>query len=170
MPEYELLTILEAARWAPSCFNSQPWRFIYARRDTEQWPRLFGLLNEYNQSWAKNASALVIIASKKTLLPRGADKEVPSHSHSLDAGAAWGNLALQAARSGWVAHAMTGFDIPRAAVELGLPEGFRVEVAIAIGRRGDKSVLPEALQAREAPTDRVPLLRLVHHGQFDATK
>src|SRR5262245_23185467 len=53
MPEYELLTILEAARWAPSCYNSQPWRFIYARRDTEHWPKLLGLLNEFNQSWAK---------------------------------------------------------------------------------------------------------------------
>jgi nitroreductase len=170
MPEYELLTILEAARWAPSCYNSQPWRFIYARRDTEHWPRLFGLLNAYNQSWAKAASALVILVSKMTLLPRGADKEVPSPTHSLDAGAAWGSLALQAARSGWAAHGMAGFDRERAATELGVPDGYRVEAAIAIGRQADKSVLPEALRAREVPSDRLPLRQLVGEGSFGAIK
>ncbi|MBO0764631.1 MAG: nitroreductase family protein [Hyphomicrobiaceae bacterium] len=168
--EYDLLTILEAARWAPSSYNSQPWRFVYARRDTEHWPRLLGLLTEYNQSWAKNASALLILVSKMTLLPRGADKEVPSWSHSLDAGAAWGYLALQAAASGWAAHGMAGFDRERAVAELGVPEGYRVECAIAIGRRGDKSILPETLQAREAPSDRLALRQLVSEGSFGVTK
>jgi nitroreductase len=158
MPEYELLTLLEAARWAPSAFNSQPWRFIYARRDTEHWPRLLGLLTESNQLWAKNASALIILVSKTTMLRRGADKEVPSWSHSFDAGAAWCNLALQAARSGWAAHGMVGFDKERAAAELGVPDGYRVEAAIAIGKRGDKSLLPESLQAREVQSQRVPLM------------
>jgi nitroreductase len=170
MPEYDLLTILEAARWAPSAFNSQPWRFIYARRDTEHWPRLLGLLTESNQLWAKNASALIILVSKTTVLPRGADKEVPSWSHSLDAGAAWCSLALQAARSGWAAHGMVGFDKQRAASELGVPEGYRVEAAIAIGKRGDKSLLPEALQAREVQSDRTPLRELVREGHFGVTK
>ena len=109
------------ARWAPSSFNSQPWRFLYARRDTTPWPQFLGLLNEYNQSWAKSAAALVILVSKTTLLPRGADKEVPSYTHSLDAGAAWANLALQAARSSWAAHGMAGFDVARTATELGVP-------------------------------------------------
>lgn len=164
--EAQLLTLFEAARWAPSSFNAQPWRFIYARRDTEHWPRFLGLLSEYNQSWAKNAAALVILVSKTTMLPRGADKEVPSPTHSLDAGAAWENLALQATRSGWAAHGMAGFDMPRAAVELGVPSGYRVEAAIAIGKRGDKSVLPEALQAREQPSDRLPLAQIVSEGRF----
>src|SRR5262245_66159012 len=101
MSEYDLMTILEAARWAPSAFNSQPWRFIYARRDTEHWAKLLGLLTESNQLWAKSASAIIILVSKTTVQPRGAEKEVPSWSHSLDAGAAWGYLALQAHRSGW---------------------------------------------------------------------
>src|SRR5215470_19716615 len=104
--ERELFTLFEAARWAPSCFNSQPWRFLYARRGTEHWPRFLGLLSAYNQSWAKNAAALLILVSKTTMLPRGADKEVPSPTHSLDAGAAWANVALQAVRSGWAAHGM----------------------------------------------------------------
>jgi nitroreductase len=166
--ERELLTLLEAARWAPSSYNSQPWRFLYARRDTEPWPRFLGLLNEYNQSWAKNAAALLILVSKTTLLPRGADKEVPSYTHSLDAGAAWANLALQATRSGWAAHGMAGFDVSRTAAELGVPADYRVEAAIAIGRPGDKSTLPEPLRAREQPSDRLPLSQLVSEGKFDA--
>lgn len=167
--ERELLTLLEAARWAPSSFNSQPWRFIYARRGTEPWPRFLGLLSAYNQSWAGNAAALVILVSKTTMLPRGADKEVPSPTHSLDAGAAWANLALQATRSGWAAHGMAGFDVPRTAVELAVPTDYRVEAAIAIGRPGDKSLLPEPLRAREHPSDRLPLSQLVSEGRFPIT-
>jgi nitroreductase len=168
--ERELLTLLEAARWAPSSYNSQPWRFLYARRDTEPWPRFLGLLNEFNQSWARNAAALIILASKTMILPRGADKEVPSYTHSLDAGAAWANLALQATRSGWAAHGMAGFDVSRTAAELGVPPDYRVEVAIAIGRPGDKSLLPESLRAREEPSGRLPLAQLVCEGRFDATR
>jgi nitroreductase len=166
--EAQLMTLFEAARWAPSSFNVQPWRFVWARRGTGHWPRFLGLLSAYNQSWAKNAAALVILVSKTTMLPRGADKEVPSPTHSLDAGAAWENLALQAARSGWAAHGMAGFDVPRTAVELGVPSDYRVEAAIAIGRRGDKSILPEALQGREGPSDRLPLAQIVSEGHFKA--
>src|SRR4029079_11464551 len=130
--ERELLTLLEAARWAPSSFNSQPWRFLYARRDTGPWPQFLGLLSAYNQSWAGNAAALVILVSKTTMLPRGADKEVPSPTHSLDAGAAWANLALQATRSGLAAHGMAGFDVPRTAAQRRVAAHHRVEGAIDI--------------------------------------
>jgi nitroreductase len=164
--ERDLLTLLEAARWAPSSFNSQPWRFLYARRHTQHWPQFLGLLSEYNQSWARTAAALVILVSKTTLLPRGTDKEVASYTHSLDAGAAWANLALQATRSGWAAHGMAGFDVARTAVELGVPADYRVEAAIAIGQPGDKSMLPEPLRAREQPSDRLPLSQLAWEGRF----
>ena len=166
--EGELFILLEAARWAPSSFNSQPWRFLFARRGTPSWPTFLGLLSEYNQSWAKSSAALLVLVSKTTLLPRGADKEVASYTHSLDAGAAWANLALQAARAGWAAHGMAGFDVPRAATELGVPPTYRVEAMIAIGRPGDKSLLPEALRAREQPSDRLPLSQLVCEGRFPA--
>jgi nitroreductase len=99
-------------------------------------------------------------------LPRGAAQEVPSYTHSLDAGAAWANLALQATRSGWAAHGMAGFDVPRTAVELGVPADYRVEAAIAIGRPGDKLILPEPLRAREQPSDRLPLSQLAWEGGF----
>jgi nitroreductase len=164
--EADLMTMFEAARWAPSSYNSQPWRFVYARRDTPAWAGVLSLLNEFNQSWAKHSAALVILASSSTMLPPGKTTPVPSHSHSLDAGAAWGSFALQATRMGWSTHGMVGFDLDRAFSELGFSEGYRVEVAIAVGRKGDKGQLPEMLAAREAPSDRKPLAELVFEGKF----
>jgi nitroreductase len=166
IPERDLMTILDAARWAPSSYNSQPWRFIYARKGTAHWDKLFGLLNPFNQSWAKNASALIIIVSSSTMLPPGAEKRIPSHSHSFDAGAAWGFLALQATLSGWAAHGMVGFDLNRAFTELNVPEGYRVEAAVAIGRMGDKSLLPEQMAARETPSSRLALSDVALEGGF----
>ncbi len=164
--EADLATLFEAARWAPSSYNSQPWRLLYARRDTPHWQKFFGLLNEFNQSWATRAAALVIIVSSEKMLPPGASAAIPSHSHSFDAGAAWANLALQATRSGWHAHAMIGFDIEGAAAALNVPEGYRVEAAIAIGRRGPPSLLPERTAAREFPSDRLPLGQIALEGGF----
>lgn len=167
--ETDLATIFEAARWAPSSYNSQPWRFLYARRDTPAWSIFLSLLSEFNQSWAKRTAALIILVSRETMLPPGGDKEIPSHSHSLDAGAAWGSLALQARLSGWDAHGMVGFDRAAAIKALNIPEGYRVELAIAIGRRGEPSLLPEALAAREKPSIRRPLREIVFEGGFPAS-
>ena len=164
--ENELFTLFEAARWAPSSYNSQPWRFIYGRRGTPAFDTLLGLLNEFNQSWVKSASALLVVVSNSLMKPPGQDKEIPSHSHSFDAGAAWMSLALQAAKSGWFTHGMVGFDMERAFAELDVPKGYRVEAAIAIGRLGDKTNLPEFLQAREMPSDRQPLSAMAMEGRF----
>lgn len=166
IPESELFSLIEAARWAASAYNSQPWRFIYARRDTEHWQRLLGVLVEFNRSWVQHAAALIFVVSKSTLLPPGKDVEVPSHSHSFDAGSASGSLALQAVRSGWATHSMVGLDFDSAFAELGLSAGYRVEAAIAVGRQGDKSILPEGLQAREAPSARLPLSEIAFEGRF----
>lgn len=164
--EQDLMTLFEAAHWAPSSFNSQPWRFIYARRETPQWSRLFNLLVPMNQSWAVRASALVALVSATTAQPPGAPGPIPSYSHSLDAGAAWAYLALQAMQLGWYAHAMAGWDVEHAAEVLNVPDNFRVETVIAIGRIGDKSVLPPPLQDREKPNDRRPVDQLVMEGLF----
>ena len=166
IPEAELMTLFEAARWAPSSYNSQPWRFIYALRDTPSWDGFLGLTNEYNRSWAHAAGALMVMLSKSTMLPPGKDREIPSHSHSFDAGSGWAYLALQAAMSGWAAHAMVGFDMDRAFAELQVPQGYRIEAMIAIGRRGDKSVLPEAMQSREEPNGRMPVEQFIMEGRF----
>jgi nitroreductase len=160
-----LLTIFEAARWAPSCFNAQPWRFLYARRGGEHWEHFLGLLIPYNQLWAKNASVLAIAVSS-TVIERPNVEPMASHSHSYDTGAAWMSLALQAMRLGWAAHGMIGFDIERAHVELNVPADHRVEAAVAIGRPTDASVLPENLAAREHPSSRNPLSAMLFEGGF----
>jgi nitroreductase len=164
--EEALMTIFEAARWAPSSYNAQPWRFVYARRGTPAFDRFLSLLVPSNQAWARNAAVLIIAVSKSTMQPPGQERPVPSHSHSFDTGAAWANLALQATLLGWHAHGMIGFDLERAFAELGLKEGYRVEAAIAIGRKGDKSILPEPYQAREAPNGRNPVTSFVSEGRF----
>lgn len=164
-----LLTFLEAARWAPSSYNFQPWRFIYARRGTEHWDRLFAILNEFNRSWAGSASALIIVLSKTGAVPPGKDAEVANVTHSFDAGTAWGYLALQASLSGWQAHGMAGIDREKARVDLGVPAGYAVEAGIAIGRPGDKSILPPALQAREVPSQRQRLEDIAAEGLFRAS-
>ena len=166
--ENDLLTMIEAGRWAASSYNSQPWRFIYARKGTPAWDKLFGLLNEFNASWAKSASALMVLVSNSLMQPPGADKPVPSHSHSLDTGAAAANFALQATRMGWQVHGMVGFDMDRAFTELNVPVGHRVEAAYAIGKVGDKSTLPEMLQQRETPSPRRPLAEIAMEGGFPA--
>jgi len=166
--ETDLLTMIEAGRWAASSYNSQPWRFLYARRGTPSWDKFLGLLIPFNQSWAKNASALVVLVSAETMRPPGSDKDVPSHSHSMDSGAAAGSFALQATMMGWQVHGMVGFDIPRAAIELNVPANHRVEAAYAIGRPGDKATLPEGLQAREQPSPRRPLAEIAIEGGFKA--
>ncbi len=166
MDHETLMTIFEAARWAPSSYNSQPWRYIYAHRDTPAWDGLFGLLVEGNQGWARDASVLIVAVSKKTMSPRG--EEVPSYSHSFDAGSGWQNLALQATVMGWFAHGMVGFDMARAASELGIPDGYRVESAIALGKLGDKAKLPEHFQKMEQPNARNPVSSFAFEGRFPA--
>ncbi len=166
LPEAELLAMIEAARWAASSYNSQPWRFLYALRGTAHWDAFLGLLAESNRSWAHQAGALLVLVSNSLMRVPGAEREVPSHSHSLDAGAASANFALQAARMGWQAHGMVGFDRERAFAELRVPQGYRVEAAYAVGRVGDPAQLPEALRAREAPNGRRPLAEIALAGGF----
>ncbi len=163
----DLLTMIEAARWAPSSFNAQPWRFVYARRDTPAWGKLLDLLVPFNQSWAKDASALVFFVSKITSRAPGSEEDAPSYTHSFDTGAASANFALQANKLGWFVHGMSGFDVDRAYRELGIPEGYRVEAAYAVGRRAGKEKLPDFLQKREMPSGRMPLVQLAFEGRFD---
>ncbi len=161
-----LLSFFEAARWAPSSYNSQPWRFIYAKNGTEHWGRFLELLFEFNRGWAQNASALVILLSKTTFVPPGKTEASPATSHAFDTGAAWASLALQASLSGWHTHAMGGYDKDKARVALGVPDGYELQAAVAIGRLGDKSLLPASLQEREQPSPRRPLGELVAEGVF----
>jgi len=164
--EAELHTMFEAARWAPSAFNAQPWRFLYARRDTPLWEPFVQLLMPYNQGWARHAAALVYLLSAPTFVPDGkAEPQAVSHG-SFSAGTAWGYLALQAHAMGWIAHGMAGIEVERIREELKVPEGFGVEIAIAIGRLGPVTNLSEKLQAREFPSLRRPVGEFAFEGAF----
>lgn len=158
----DLMTLFDAARWAPSSYNEQPWRFIYAKRDTPEWDALFGLLGEWNQGWCKQASALVVILSSKFFKLNGK----PNVNHSFDTGSAWMSMAIQGASMGLVVHGMAGFDFDRAASELGVPDSFAVEAMCAVGVLADPSSLPEDLASQEVPSDRNPLVTSVMHGRF----
>jgi nitroreductase len=166
MPEGTLLSILEAARWAPSAYNAQPWRFIYARCDTASWQPIFDTLVEFNQGWAQRAAALVVIVSAKQSVFPGKTDAAPNQWHSFDAGAAWASMAFQATLSGWAAHGMAGFDAVQLRHAAAIPESYALETVVAIGKLGDKGVLPEGLQARETPNGRLSLTQLAAEGRF----
>ncbi len=162
IPEHDLMTMFEAARWAPSSYNNQPWRILYACRESEYWPLFFDLLAATNKAWAKNAAVLLLIVSKTTFDHNGK----PSITHSFDTGAAWENLALQGFSMGYVVHGMQGFDYERARSVLNIPDAFRVEAMVAIGKPGNAGSLPEELQAREYPNERRSLDLTVCEGPF----
>ena len=160
--ESDLMVLFEAARWAPSSYNNQPWRILYARRGTPHWQTFFDLMVPQNQAWTKDAAALLVFISKTTFDFNGK----PYPTHSFDTGAAWENLALQAWLKGYVAHGMQGFDYDKAKTALNIPEGFRVEAMAAIGRPGKKGDLSPENQKREAPSDRKKLSDIVGEGKF----
>jgi nitroreductase len=158
----QYMPLFEAARWAPSSYNNQHWRFLYATRGDEKFERFSDLLNEGNREWAEDAAVLVTLVSKQTFDHNGE----PARTHSFDTGAAWQNLALEASKRGLVAHAMQGFDYEAAAEQLDVPEEFTVECMIAIGERAPKEALPEELRDREFPKGRKSIDEIVHRGGF----
>lgn len=158
----DLNRLFEAARWAPSAMNAQPWRFVYATAESADFPRFFDALMDGNKAWGGGAGALVVVISK-TIHDNGR----PSVSHAFDTGAAWQNLALQASEMGLVVHCMGGIHYDRAAAAVGgLSADYRVECMLAIGYPGKVEDLPEAFRAREQPSSRKPLSEFVFAGRF----
>ena len=162
LSDKELMTLFEAARWSPSSYNNQPWRFLYAKRDTEHWDLFFNLLVDFNKQWAKNAAVLLVIVSKKTFEHNGK----PSVTHQFDAGAAWENLALEASHLGLVAHGMEGFDYAQARKALRISDDYDVEAMVALGKRASKDILPKEMQEREIPSQRKALKDIIIEGPF----
>lgn len=164
VPEADLHVILEAAGLAPSAYNHQPWRFLYAVRGDANWEHFVSLLVPGNAIWAKDAGALLFVLSESTFpRPEGVKN---NRSASFDAGAAWAMLALQATHMGYHAHAMVGIEFPRVREELGIPEEVRIEAAVAIGRRDAPDKLPDGYRQREAPSVRKPLAEIAASGKF----
>ncbi|NDE82882.1 MAG: nitroreductase, partial [Chlamydiia bacterium] len=128
LTDEEINSLFEAARLAPSSYNAQPWRLIYVTNKDPEWADFLDLLVDFNKQWCKNASMLVIVASRKKF----EHNEQPSKTHSYDAGAAWMSLALQATESNLVAHGIAGFDYQKAASLIRLPSDYEVEAMIAV--------------------------------------
>lgn len=158
----ELNSLFEAARWAPSTYNEQEWRFLFAHRDSEHWPAFFGLLMEANQTWCAQAGVLCVVVSHKVFARNGK----PNPVHTFDSGAAFENLCLQGAAMDLVVHGMAGFNRNKAQTDLKIPEDYEVEAMIAIGRPGNVEDLPAELQERETPTDRKPISEFTCEGPF----
>ena len=158
----DLATVFEAARWAPSSYNEQEWRFLYAHREGPHWSTFFDLLVEGNRTWCLRAGVLVVVLSHKVFARNGK----PNPVHSFDTGAAFENLALQGCAMGLVVHGMMGFDTDRARTALQVPDDYAVEAMIAIGHPGDPATLPEPMRKIETPSQRKPVAELTREGLF----
>jgi nitroreductase len=165
VPDAVLKTAFEAARWAPSGMNAQPWRFLIVRPGDALWESYLALLMPRNRLWAARASALVLILSDRKVERRG--DWVDNPSHSFDAGAAWANFAHQALLLGWHTHGIGGFDRAAARELLTIPDSFAIENIIALGRRGDLAALDPEFHASETPNSRRPLNETVFAGSLD---
>jgi len=159
--ENDLMSLFEAARWAPSSFNVQPWRFLYAINGDENWSNFFSLLGEFNQMWTKDAGALIVALSKKTN-----DENKPNVTHSFDTGSAWMSLALQARMKNFIAHGLAGFDYEKARKILNVPDDYNVEAMLAVGTQGDVEDLHERMQKSEKPNERKHVEEFAFKGKF----
>jgi nitroreductase len=153
LPEKELLSLFEAARWAPSAFNNQPWRFYYALRDSDKFNDLLELLVEENRQWCISAAALIIIVSKKTF----DHNDRPMRSHVYDTGAAWMAFAIEGLRRGYVVHGMGGFDQEAASKYLALGEDYQVNFMAAVGHPAPEVEAEEVSLRKEIEEIAVPL-------------
>ena len=157
----DLRSLLEAARWAPSCYNAQPWRFIVARHGDDAFEAIASTLNAFNQMWAVRAPLLVVSTAIMAFERNG---EVNRHALH-DVGQATAQLALQATALGLSAHQMAGYSIERLRGALSLPSGVEPVAVMAVGHVGDPADLPEGLAQLEAATrHRIPQAELVFDG------
>lgn len=161
----DLNAVLEAARWAASSYNEQPWRFFVTRKsDTQAHARFVDVLVPANRAWADAAPVLIIMAAKKTFSHSGS----PNYYGLHDAGQALANLMLQATALGLHAHAMAGFDREKARKEIGIPDDYDLGAAVALGYFGDPDQLPEGPRKSElAPRQRKPLSEIAFGSRWD---
>jgi nitroreductase len=161
IPENDVTAFLEAARWAPSANNGQPWRFIIARRGDEHFQRLEKTLSGFNKNWAPNASLFIVVSTRTTT-----DDGQPRSTAMYDAGLAAGLLTVEAHHRGYVVHQIGGFERDVVKSEFNLSEDIAPIVILAIGKQAPAdSLKDEAAKSREvAPRTRLPLADLVLVG------
>ena len=159
--EEKLNAIFEAARWAPSAANWQPWNYIVARSEEDR-ATFLSFINENNVEWCKRAPVLVLAISKKTRNEEGD----PNPWHAFDAGTAWGYLSLEAFRQGLITHGMGGFDKDKARELLEIPAEYDINAVVAVGYHDPTTLLSDRNQQREVPSDRKPIESFVFEGKF----
>ena len=155
-------SLLEAARWAPSSYNAQPWRFLFAKRNTSHWKTFFDLLVDFNKQWCEKAAVLGVSLSRKTF----EKTNKPSPTHAYDAGAAWENLCLEGTHRGLVVHGMEGFDYQKAKTALHIPDEYEILAMFAIGKKAPKESLPQDLQVKEVVSGRKKISEFAFEGKF----
>ena len=167
VPQDVLRSIFEAARWAPSSFNEQPWAYIVATKDDkENFEKLLSVLVDFNVQWAKSAPVLALAVAKLTF----ANNNALNRNAQYDTGAATALLSVEATARGLAVHQMAGFDAEKARQAFGVPKGWELLAAIAIGYPGDPASLPAPLKDREmAPRTRKPIAEFVMAGQWGHT-
>ena len=158
--EEDLMALLEAARYAPSCFNEQPWRFIVGKRGSETYDRINAALTESNREWASNASVLMMILSRQAF----GYNQKPNRWHLFDAGTAWGFLSLEAQRRGLITHAMAGYSTEEIRAAFSLPEDLSVIAAVAIGCYGNPERLSPKNQEKEKPSPRISIHEILYRS------
>ena len=155
----DLRKIFEAARWAPSSYNEQPWRFIVGLRGSQTYQKIGSALVEFNQLWALKAPVLILGAAKKNFSHNAAENAF----HLFDLGSASGFITLQAAALGLATHQMAGYNQNAARKALGIPEEFDLGSVMALGYQGEPSALPneQMISQETSPRARKPLSEIV---------
>lgn len=165
IPQEILESIFDAAHWAPSCYNDQPWLFITSSGETD-FNRFLSLLNDTNQAWAKNAALIGFIFARKHFAHNGK----PNRWGIFDCGAAWMSLTLQTTMHGLHAHGMAGIHYERVYEELGVPEeDYQAICGFAIGLIDRPESLPKEFADREIPSPRHPVEKIWYRGAYQGT-
>ena len=164
VPEEDLMALLEAARYAPSCFNEQPWRFIVGKRGSVTFEKINAALTDANREWASKASVLMMILSNQKF----SYNQKNNRWHLFDAGTAWGFLSLEAQRRGLNTHAMAGYSAEQIRAAFSLPEELSVIAAVAVGYYGDPGTLSPKNQEKEKPSPRTSLQSLLYRDPSEA--
>jgi nitroreductase len=168
LPVEELWRLLEAARWAPSSGNQQPWRFVVAERGTPGFSAIHATLAAGNQPWTARAAAFIVVCAEVVRTTKEGQR-VTRRLAAFDAGAAWMSLALQGCQMGLVVHAMEGFDQAACKAAVAAPADVDVLAVVAVGLPGDSSLLHEEWQRKgdDTPNLRFPITERVVFGRFD---
>ena len=162
IPEEELMALFEAARWAPSSYNNQPWRYLYSRRGDKAWDTMYNALIDWNKKWCATADTLVVVLTRNNF----EHNNKPSITAQFDTGASWMCLALEAHARNIVAHGMQGFNYAAIKEAFQIPDSYTINAMVAIGRPGNKDSLPPEMKEKEVPSDRKSLTSIVSRGVF----